>query len=112
MAKKRSKRSRHLTPDVVFYLIQGEYCAWYRKLFSISLNEDEFAVGVFDRSDLLPSKFALIVSKSVCEYLDRITFLEPPSDQGENKNNEKRGRKKEISEVLTEIERDEHREEE
>lgn len=96
----------------MFYLIEGVNCARYRKLFSVRLNEDEFAVGALDRLDLLPSKFALIVSKSVCEYLDRITFLEPPSDQGENKNNEKRGRKKEISEVLTEIERDEHREEE
>lgn len=96
----------------MFYLIEGVNCARYRKLFSVRLNEDEFAVGALDRLDLLPSKFALIVSKSVCEYLDRITFLEPPSDQGENKNNKKRGRKKEISEVLTEIERDEHREEE
>lgn len=95
----------------MFYLIEGVNCARYRKLFSVRLNEDEFAVGALDRLDLLPSKFALIVSKSVCEYLDRITFLEPPSDQGENKNNKKRGRKKEISEVLTEIERDEHREE-
>lgn len=95
----------------MFYLIEGVNCARYRKLFSVRLNEDEFAVGVLDRNDLPPSYFELLVSKAICEYLDRIPLLEPPSDHGENKNNKKRGRKKEISEVLTEIERDEHREE-